>query len=255
MRTAWGFTPREGVGFNLTVDGGEGDLALAFQGKLRESIEADLKRLEVAYWTAMDRVVQAGKGRLRADIVAGGFHKAQALSKTWRGNTYPKSKNSLEVAGWLSTKFEQLIDVFQNGAVIQASDGKYLAIPLGPAKAILRRLNQARNRSRNAWGKFVREDNPVERVAAALGVDLVPRIDRDTGRGVLIADTGLRLTPTGRSAKRQEGGGTPIFALSRQATLQPRIKGMALVNEIERAFPSDFIKALAAELPPETRSA
>lgn len=255
MRTAWGFSRRDGVGFNLAVEGaGDSDLSLAFQGKLQSSIDADLQRLERVYWEAMDRVVQAGKGRLRADIVSAGFHRAQALSKTWRGFTYPKSKNSLEVAGWISTKFEQLIDVFENGAVIQATDGKYLAIPVGPAKAIIRRLNQGRNRSRNAFGKFEREANPVERVATALGVDLEPRIDRQTGKGVLVA-VSLRLTPTGRSAKRQDGTATPLFVLARQATLKPRLRGMALVQEIERAFPNDFIRELAAALPPENRSA
>lgn len=247
---------RSGAGLSLAIDGEafSEDLGLAFQGKLQASIDDDLRRLERAYWDAMNRVVEAGKGRLRADVEAGGFYRASSLARTWRGATYPRERNSLDVAGWLSTKLAMLIDVFEHGVVISTSSGKYLAIPLGPAKAIVRRLNLARNRSRNAWGKFVKEADTVERVATALGVDLVPRINPQTGEGVMIAENSLRLTPTGRTAKRQEGGGTPIFALVRQATIKPRIRGMALVEEIERSFPADFLRQLTGALPAENRS-
>ena len=245
-------------GLRIEIDGAQGDFALAMQGKLQASIDAQMRALEDAYWRAMNQVVETGKGRLRADIVAGGFHKGQALSKTWRGSTYPRSKDSLEVAGWLTTKIGLLIDVFDTGTVIRvAGNQQFLAIPLGPAKAIVRRLHRQRMRGltgRNAWGRFEKAGGYTEQVAQMLGVDLQPIIAPDRQSGVLVAANELTLTSTGKAAKNQARAATPLFALVKIATLKKRIQGRALLQEIERGFPADFARALAGALPPENRS-
>ncbi len=245
------------IGFKLNIDGERGDLALALQGRLQETIDARLRQLHVAYWAAMNRVVEAGKNRLRADIVAGGFHKAQALSKTWRGSTYPSSKNSLEVAGWIYTRAGLIIDAFETATVITVSgNAQFLAIPQGPAKAIVRRLQQQKKKGligRNAWGRFTKDDSYVEQVASALNVDLIPVIAPDRQTGVLIAADNRTLTRTGRDAKNQDRRATVLFALSKTATLNKRIQGRALLDAIMKAFPMDFPRALAAELPPELK--
>lgn len=239
-------------GIRLDVEGESGDLALALQGRLQESIDDQLRALEGAYWRAMDRVVEAGKGRLRNDVIAGGFHQAAALAKTWRGQTYPRDKDSLDVAGWLTTKIGLLIDVFSTGTVIRVSGNQqFLAIPLGPAKAIVRRLQRQKKKGligRNAWGRFTQDDSYVEQVAAALGTDLVPIIAKDRQSGVLVPANQLTLTKTGKEAKNQARAATPVFALTKTATLKKRIKGRALVEEILSGFPSDFAHALAGEL-------
>lgn len=204
--------------------------------------------------------MEAGKGRLRADIAAGGFHKAQSLAKTWQGKVFPRQPESLDVAIWLKTKAALLIDVFEAGTVIRASDGHYLAVPLPPAKAIIRRLRRAKMQGpragglgRDNWGRYTADDSYVEQVASALNVHLVPIINRQTRTGVLVADNGLRLTGGGREAKSQRGQATPIFALAPMATLRPRIKGRRLIEEIERNFGPDFIHALQGELHPSNR--
>lgn len=251
------------AGLRLEVEGeGQSDLALAFQGKLESSIAEDMRRLEQAYHRAATRVMEAGKGRLRADIAAGGFHKAGALAKTWQGKVFPKHPESLDVAVWLKTKASLIIDVFEAGAVIRASDGHYLAIPLPPAKAIIRRLRRAKMRGpraggagRDDWGRYTKDDSYVDQVAQALGITLRPIINRETRTGVLVADTGLRLTRGGREAKSQQGRATPIFALAPMATLRPRIKGRRLLVEIERNFSGDFVHALQGELHPSNREA
>lgn len=252
------------AGLRIELEGSPGtsDLALALQGRLQETIDADYAALERAYWGAMNRVVEAGKGRLRADIIAGGFHKAMALSKTWRGATYPRSKNSLDVAGMLTTKAGIIIDAFEDGVTIRVGNGqKFLAIPLGPAKAIIRRLRRAKmtgardgGGGRDSFGRYVKDDSYVDQVAAALGTDLVPIIAPDRQTGVLIPANQLTLTGTGKAAKNQKRSATPVFALSKTATLRRRIKGRALLDEIERNFPSDFVQALAGELPTDLRS-
>ncbi|TAJ54054.1 MAG: hypothetical protein EPO54_01330 [Brevundimonas sp.] len=242
-----------GAALKFTVEGAsESDLALALQGKLQASIDAQLKALEAAYWRAMSRVVEAGKGRLRADVIAGGFHNARSLANTWRGNAYPRDKNSLDVAGWIYTRAGMLISVFEEATVIKvAGNAQFLAIPLGPAKAIVRRLQQQKKKGligRNAWGRFEKDDSYVEQVARAMGVDLVPIIAPDRQTGVLVPADKRTLTPTGRAAKNQAKAATPLFALAKTATLRKRIRGQALLDEILKNFPSDFVHALMGEL-------
>jgi hypothetical protein len=94
------------------------------------------------------------------------------------------------------------------------------------------------------------EENPVARVAAVLGVHLVPRIDPATGKGVLIADTatgGLTLSRGGKVAKRQTKA-TPLFILVKTASLKKRIKGLALLEEFRGRWASDFAAAIARNL-------
>jgi hypothetical protein len=249
------------AGLKLEVEGRPGDFALALQGKLDAAIQSDLQRLELAYWRAMDHVVQAGKGRLRADVVAGGFHQAQALSKTWRAETYPKSRNSLDVAGYFHTKAGLIIDAFEMGVTIRVGSGaKYLAIPTDPAKAIIRRLRRAKMRGpreggtgRDEFGRYTKDDAYVTQVASALNVDLVPIIARDGSGGVLVAANELTLTRSGREAKNQARRATPLFVLTRTATLRRRVRGRAILAEIQRNFPGDFAQALAGELPASLR--
>lgn len=240
-------------GLVMTVEGAPtSDLALALQGKLQDSIDAQLRDLHGAYWRAMDRVVEAGKGRLRQDIIGGGFHRAQALANTWRGNVYPKEKNSLDVAGWLYNRARLLIEVFDTGTVIKVrGNAQFLAIPVGPSKAIVRRLQQQKRKGligRDSWGRFEKDDSYVEQVARALGVDLVPIIAADRQSGVLVAADNRTLTATGRNAKNQSAAPTPLFALAKTATLGRRIKGRALLDEILNGFPGDFVHALAGEM-------
>lgn len=234
----------------LLVDGApNADLAMAFQGRLTEVLAADHDRLALAYQASAKQVADRYKKELRADIVAGGFYRAAALSKTWRVNVFPL-KPHLEPAIFIKSNADVILDAFSYGAQIQARGGKYLAIPTGPAKAIVRRMNQARNRSRNAFGKFMTEESPVARVAATLGVHLVPRIDSASGRGVLIADTatgGLSLTRGGREAKRQSKP-TALFVLVKAASLKKRIKGLGLLEDLKGRFASDFAAAVARNL-------
>lgn len=237
----------------LSVDGvSKGDLGLAMQGRLQDSIDAQLDGLHGAYWRAMDRVVTAGVGRLRADIEAGGFHNGKALAKTWRGRTYPRDKNSLDVAGWIYTRALTLIEVFETATVITVSgNAQFLAIPLGPAKAIVRRLQQQKKKGligRNAFGRFTKDDSYVEQVASALGVNLRPVIAADRQSGVLVANDARTLTPTGRDAKNQSRAATPLFALTKTANLKKRIRGQALLEEIKANYSGDFIHALKGEL-------
>jgi hypothetical protein len=243
---------RSGFGLSLSVDGAANpDLALAFQGRLEAVIEERKRVVERGFHAAAVVVEKAYLGELRADILAGGFANGDRLSKTWRGAVYPRSTPTLEPALFFKNKAATIIDAFASGVTITVHGAEYLAIPEGPAKAIVRRLNQAKNRSRNDFGAFVAEDNPVARVAQALGTTLVPLIDAARGQGVLVAANSTVLTPTGRMAKRQAGAPTVLFVLVKQATLKKRIQGRALIERLKGRFAGDFASAVATTLPVE----
>ena len=240
--------------FKFTVDGSDqSSLSLAFQGRLKETVDASMTAIGKAFPKAMDRgVTQPGKAKLRATIEATGFYKASALAKTWRGYTYPSGTPTLEPAAVFTSRAALIVNAFEDGVTIYPSGAKYLAVPEGPAKAIIHNLNRGSNRSREG-GKFAKEDSPVARVAASLGTELIPIIDQKAGRGVLVAANGLRLTRGGKMAKKQNGRPTPLFALVRSATLKPHPMGRDVLKDIEGSLEADFAGALAAELPAENK--
>lgn len=240
-------------GISVTVEGrSESDLGAALAGRLDEVVRERRHRIGLAYVAAMGKVADQGKSKLRQDIIAGGFANASRLSKTWRGRSYPRANvSSLEPAAVLSSNARTIIEAFSTGITIRVRNRRFLAIPQGPAKAIVRQMNRAGNRSRDASGRFSGEADPVARVAAALGVTLVPIISPDGRHGVLVSSAGHRLTRTGRMARSQSGGATVLFALVKQATLRRRIRGTALVEDIKRSFERDFASALATTLLPE----
>jgi len=250
-----------GSGISLGVEGRlESDLGLALQGRLDEVMEARAASLAQAYTRAMDRgVTKPGKAKLRADIIQGGFENAVKLSKTWRATTYPKSaKGSLEPTAYFVNRAQVIIDAFEQGATIRPNGASFLAIPVGEAKAIVRKLNRQvaggkDGFGRNFFGRFTQLGNPVERVAAALGVTLVAIVAPDGKTGVLVADNGLRVTKTGRISKRQTGEATVLFVLVREAHLSKRIQGRAVLDEMLRNFEGGFAAALMQELPQELR--
>jgi hypothetical protein len=242
------------LAFTFSVDGKvANDWGLAFQGRLMEAFEAQRATVFAAYKRAMDKgVTQPGKRKLRATIEATGFYKAAALAKTWRGYTYDDRPDD-GPAAFFKSRAALIVDAFEDGVTITAHNAKFLAIPEGPAKGVIHTLNQASNRSRNGFGQFAKEDDPTARVAAALGTNLVPIIDEATGKGVLVAESGARLTRTGRMAKNQAGDATVLFALVKSATLKPRPMGREVLKSIQASFEGDFTQALTTELPAENR--
>jgi hypothetical protein len=220
-------------------------VAAAFGEALDEQIQLQVRQVAQAYAMAVRDVANQNKQKLRADLAAGGFYQATRLSKTWRANVYPRNGGSLDPALQLVNKAGDILETFSQGATIVPHGRTYLAVPLDPAKVILRRLNQAKNRTRTWGGKFDNEDTSVHRVERALGIKLIPILNRTTGKGVLIADGTY-----GKSGKRlkRQGRPTPFFALVRQATLAKRIEGTALLDRLELSFLDDFTKAVGPRL-------
>lgn len=241
------------TGLVFSIDAASSDeLGAAFQGKLDDLIKTRLGTVQGAFTGAMGDFVAHAVRDLRADILAGGFANGAKLAKIWHGQTLPANAPTLEPAGWFWNKATDILDAFTNGVTITVRNAKFLAIPLGPAAAIVKRLNQAANRSRNAFGKFVDEDNPVARVERQLGVKLIAVIGRDGDKGVLVPATPLTLTKGGRTAKHQTGRATPLFLLVHQATLKKRIKGAAMLTEIQDRFEGEYASGVASRLPDDS---
>jgi hypothetical protein len=233
----------------IDVDGkAESLLSLAFQGRLQEVIGERVATLKRAFPRAMAKgVVAPGLGKLRGRVAASGVYRAASLAKAaWYGAAMPPGAPTLEPAGFFSTRrgMETIVNALEDGATITVKDKQYLAIPEGPAKAIIHALN----RGRTSMGALRNEADPVARVAQALGVKLIPIIDEDRGVGVLVADDLSALTKGGKRRKGARGAPTPLFALVRQATLKARPMGKAVLAQLQTSFAADFAGGLAGEL-------
>ena len=230
----------------LSVEGsGARDLASAMRAELAKRAAEAKAEIARANTGAARQVLQTYLQELRDDVLAGGFHNAQALSKTWKGKVYPDHKDALAPALYVSNKAAAIVTAFELGLTITVKGRRFLAVPVGPAVAIVRRLNRAGNRSRDATGRFVEEGDKVARVARALVLpSLAFHFDPKTGRGVLLAE-GVKLTSTGRFSRRG-GPATVLFILLKQATLKKRIRGRALLASFDQRFGPNFEAALAA---------
>lgn len=77
---------------------------------------------------AMRAATEELKRDLRDQVVQAGMGKR--LANTWRGETYPKGKTSLEPAGFVWSKAPKIIDAFSRGVTIRPVNGsKYLWLP------------------------------------------------------------------------------------------------------------------------------
>jgi hypothetical protein len=240
-----------GIRTTFGLNGVAGDAGTATAKRLRVEADAAERSMALAHTGAMKDVLNKNVGVLRADIAAGGFYNGVKLSKTWQGRVYPNGAFSIEPAAFIFNRASTILDAFTLGVTITVLNRQFLAVPVGPAKAIVRRMNQASNRSRDDDGKFVQEADTVERVAAALGVPkLEAYIDRRLGSGVLVAP-GQKINDRLRRMKR--GDDTVLFVLTRAATLKRRIQGRALLTKFDADFEADFESGISRHLAPEDR--
>lgn len=79
----------------------------------------------------MREITDGLKQDLRNDVVSTGLGKR--LANTWRGQTFPRTGESIEAAAYVSSNAPKLIDAFDRGVTIVAKGRKYLAIPTADA--------------------------------------------------------------------------------------------------------------------------
>lgn len=96
-------------GFRELLDDIEGDIAGAATGAMRETLPE-------------------ARAELKAQVVSAGL--GTRLANTWRGETYPQSRRSLNPAGMIWSRAPDIIDAFARGAkIVPVAGSRYLAIP------------------------------------------------------------------------------------------------------------------------------
>jgi hypothetical protein len=106
--------------------------AMKIAQDVQKEIEQDERMLKSAMTRGMRDITNGAKLALRADIQGAGL--GAKLSKSWRGQTYPKGKDSFSPAGFLNSNAPHIIHAFEEGPTVTANSKKYLAIPTDFAK-------------------------------------------------------------------------------------------------------------------------
>jgi hypothetical protein len=208
--------------------------------RLEAALEGDLKRLLADELKAGEAAVKAGiseatdglKLELRQQITGAGL--SQRLANTWRGEVYPKCKNSLRAAGLVYSRAPDIVSAYENGAVIRSKHGLFLAIPtLAAGKA-------GGGRQKISPGLWEKQH----------GAKLI-FVYRRQGPSLLVAEnrrarTGKRVGFAKASASALKSGRglttVPIFVLVPQVTIRKRLDVDTAANKWISALPGLVVR-------------
>jgi hypothetical protein len=101
---------------------------------VQADMEAELRHVERAVASGTREAGRGLKAELRRQVASAGL--GQRLANSWRDRHYPNQR--LDAASLIYTKAPQIIRAFDEGAVIRAKRGRFLAIPTenAPRKGI-----------------------------------------------------------------------------------------------------------------------
>lgn len=111
----------------------------ALEGSLEEYLEKEYQNCAKAVTYGVKTATNGLKQSLRVQVKNAGL--GSRLANTWRGDVYPKSKNSVSAAGVVYTKAEKILEGFEYSSVIRSPNGVWLAIP---TEAIPKRIRNKR---------------------------------------------------------------------------------------------------------------
>lgn len=183
-------------------------IVAAITGDLRRVVARENAAAIAAVTDGVRETTAALKETYRRQITAAGM--GQRFANTWRGEVYPKGRQSISAAGVVYSRAPLVVSAHAEGATIKARGHRFLAIPLPAA------------------GKINRKRPTVEDWEKRAGRKL-RFIPRKQGGGLLVLDEG-RLTSRGiaRGASnraRAKGQTTtiPLFVLVPQVQLRKRL--------------------------------
>jgi hypothetical protein len=116
--------------------------------KFHPFLEARKDAVARSVTRAMRDVTAGLKADLREDVKRGGL--GDRLANTWRGETYPKSKDSINAAAFVWSKAPKIVSAFDLGVTIRGANRKYLAIPT-PDAGIQTGAGKRRRVSPESW--------------------------------------------------------------------------------------------------------
>lgn len=102
-------------------------LKTSLTGNLAEILDKELKNAEIAVTRGISTATSQLKDAMRKQVKSARL--GSRLAYTWRGDVFPKSKNSLRAVGIIYSKADKIMQSFEYGLVIKGKDGFWLAIP------------------------------------------------------------------------------------------------------------------------------
>lgn len=135
-------------------------LKAAVEGSLVEYMEREYQNCARAVTKGVSLAANGLKTAMRTQVKSAGL--GSRLANTWRGDVYPKAKNSISAAGVVYTKAQKIMDGFEYQTVVHSKDGLWLAIPTA---AISKRIRNKRmtpalyERSKGVRLRFVYRKN------------------------------------------------------------------------------------------------
>ncbi len=106
-------------------------LMAALSGDLDQMLAEEVRIAEQAVTQSIREATDGLKTELRNQITGAGL--GQRLANTWRGEVYPKGKQSIKAAGLVYSRAPEVVGAHDQGATIRSKDGFWLAIPLPAA--------------------------------------------------------------------------------------------------------------------------
>ncbi len=114
-------------------------LKAAVEGSLVEYMEREYQNCARAVTKGVSLAANGVKIAMRTQVKSAGL--GSRLANTWRGDVYPKAKNSVSAAGVVYTKAQKIMEGFEYQTVVRGKDGLWLAIPTA---AISKRIRNKR---------------------------------------------------------------------------------------------------------------
>lgn len=102
-------------------------LKAALQGNLAEILEKHYEDGAKAVTLGIRSATNGLKQAMRSQVQSSGL--SSRLANTWRGDTFPKSKTSINAAGVVYTKAPKIMEGFEFETIIRGKNGFWLAIP------------------------------------------------------------------------------------------------------------------------------
>ena len=135
-------------------------LKAAMEGSLVEYMEREYQNCARAVTKGVSLAANGLKTVMRTQVKSEGL--GSRLANTWRGDVYPKAKNSISAAGVVYTKAQKIMEGFEYQTVVRGKNGLWLAIPTA---AISKRIRNKRmtpalyERSKGVRLRFVYRKN------------------------------------------------------------------------------------------------
>lgn len=127
-------------------------------GDIRRNLRKEREFIKRIAVSATKEATSGLKRDLRADVVGAGF--GVRLSRTWRSQVYDDGAG-VDVKGFVYSRAPEIVEAFDQGVVIRARHGKYLAIPTRNAPKRINRRKPTPDLYRKHKGelRFVRTAN------------------------------------------------------------------------------------------------